>query len=72
MSVLGGLSPDQFLSEHWQHQPLLVRNAVPGGSVGPHFDQYDVFLLQVEGERRWEIAPDLVLLESALLRYSAK
>jgi 50S ribosomal protein L16 3-hydroxylase len=149
MSVLGGLSPDQFLSEHWQRQPLLVRNAlpnhrspvspdelaglaldaevesrlvlqcgdagpwelrhgpfqdsdflalperdwtllvqavdlwvpqvkdllrrfnflppwrfddimvsyaVPGGSVGPHFDQYDVFLLQVEGERRWEIA----------------
>ena len=149
MSFLGGLSPNQFLSEHWQRQPLLVRNALPdyrspisadelaglaldaevesrlvlergeagpwelrhgpfqdsdfqalperdwtllvqavdlwvpevkellqrfdflppwrfddvmvsyaapGGSVGPHFDQYDVFLLQVEGERRWEIS----------------
>lgn len=149
MSVLGALSPNQFLSDHWQHRPLLVRDAlpayrspispdelaglaldadvesrlvlehgnagpwelrhgpfkdsdflalpkrdwtllvqavdlwvpevkellqrfnflppwrfddvmvsyaVPGGSVGPHFDQYDVFLLQVEGERRWEIA----------------
>jgi 50S ribosomal protein L16 3-hydroxylase len=149
MSVLGGLSPNKFLSEHWQRQPLLVRDAlpdyrspvspdelaglaldaevdsrlvlergdagpwelrhgpfqesdflalperdwtllvqavdlwvpqvkellgrfnflppwrfddimvsyaVPGGSVGPHFDHYDVFLLQVQGERRWEIS----------------
>ena len=159
MSVLGDLSPDQFLAKHWQQQPLLVRNAlpdyrspvspdelaglaldaevesrlvlqrgdagpwelqhgpfqdsdflalaerdwtllvqavdlwvpqvkdllqrfnflppwrfddvmvsyaVPGGSVGPHFDQYDVFLLQVEGERRWEIA-ELLDGEAALL-----
>ena len=149
MSLLGGMPPDQFLSEYWQRQPLLVRNAlpdyrspvsadelaglaldadvesrlvlergdtgpwelrhgpfqdsdflalperdwtllvqavdlwvpkvkellqrfnflppwrfddvmvsyaVPGGSVGPHFDHYDVFLLQLEGERRWEVS----------------
>jgi 50S ribosomal protein L16 3-hydroxylase len=159
MSILGGLSPDQFLGEYWQRQPLLVRGAlpqypspisadelaglaldadvesrlvlergdagpwevrhgpfqdsdflalperdwtllvqavdlwvpevkellqrfdflppwrfddvmvsyaVPGGSVGPHFDQYDVFLLQVEGERRWEIA-DLIDVDAAFL-----
>ena len=29
--------------------------AVPGGSVGPHFDQYDVFLIQISGHRRWQI-----------------
>ena len=33
----------------------MVSFACPGGSVGPHFDQYDVFLLQVEGARRWQI-----------------
>ena len=33
----------------------MVSYAVPGGSVGPHVDQYDVFLLQVEGQRRWQI-----------------
>ena len=40
----------------WRFDDVMVSYAVPGGSVGPHFDQYDVFLLQVEGERRWEIA----------------
>jgi 50S ribosomal protein L16 3-hydroxylase len=146
-TFLGGLSPGEFLSQHWQKQPLLVRGALPGytpplspdelaglalseqvesrlvqersgtfelergpfdeatfaglpeshytllvqdldqhvpevgelfelldflpsyrlddvmasfaapsGSVGPHFDQYDVFLLQVRGRRRWQIA----------------
>ncbi|MDH3643377.1 MAG: cupin domain-containing protein [Gammaproteobacteria bacterium] len=39
----------------WRFDDIMVSYAVPGGSVGPHFDQYDVFLLQVEGERRWEI-----------------
>ena len=149
MQLLGGLSPEQFLQEYWQRQPLLIRQAIPdyqcpvdpndlaglaleesvesriirnqsetgtpwplskgpfteddfqalpandwtlliqqldalvpeinalkelfnfipnwriddimasfapsGGSVGPHFDQYDVFLLQAEGERRWKV-----------------
>ena len=32
---------------------LMISYAVDGGSVGPHFDSYDVFLLQVEGTRRW-------------------
>ena len=40
----------------WRFDDVMVSYAVPGGSVGPHFDQYDVFLLQVEGERQWEIA----------------
>ncbi|OZB33480.1 MAG: hypothetical protein B7X47_03745 [Ferrovum sp. 34-44-207] len=31
-------------------------DATPGGGVGPHFDHYDVFLLQGYGIRRWEIA----------------
>lgn len=35
---------------------VMVSYAVPGGGVGPHFDSYDVFLLQGEGQRRWSIA----------------
>jgi 50S ribosomal protein L16 3-hydroxylase len=32
---------------------VMVSYAVPGGGVGPHFDSYDVFLLQGFGRRRW-------------------
>jgi 50S ribosomal protein L16 3-hydroxylase len=32
---------------------LMVSYAAPGGGVGPHFDSYDVFLLQGEGRRQW-------------------
>jgi 50S ribosomal protein L16 3-hydroxylase len=32
---------------------LMVSYAAPGGGVGPHFDSYDVFLLQGFGRRRW-------------------
>lgn len=35
---------------------LMVSYALPGGGVGPHFDSYDVFLLQGMGERRWRIS----------------
>jgi 50S ribosomal protein L16 3-hydroxylase len=34
---------------------LMVSYATDGGGVGPHFDSYDVFLLQVHGRRRWKI-----------------
>jgi 50S ribosomal protein L16 3-hydroxylase len=34
---------------------LMVSWASDGGGVGPHFDSYDVFLLQVQGVRRWHI-----------------
>lgn len=56
--------PLQDLVDHfdflprWRVDDLMVSIAAPGGSVGPHTDQYDVFLLQVEGRRRWQIAGD--------------
>jgi 50S ribosomal protein L16 3-hydroxylase len=34
---------------------LMVSYAPPGGGVGPHFDSYDVFLLQGMGRRRWQV-----------------
>ena len=157
MTLLGGLSPQQFMRRHWQKKPLLIRQAVPGvrppidraalfalaaqddvesrlivqdrktddwqlrqgpiarralpkldqpgwtllvqgldlhvpaahallrqfgfvpqarvddlmisyasdgGGVGPHYDSYDVFLLQVHGRRRWRVGP----LKDASLR----
>jgi 50S ribosomal protein L16 3-hydroxylase len=35
---------------------VMMSFATPGGGVGPHFDSYDVFLLQVSGRRRWRIS----------------
>jgi 50S ribosomal protein L16 3-hydroxylase len=34
---------------------VMVSYATDGGGVGPHFDSYDVFLLQIHGVRRWRI-----------------
>jgi 50S ribosomal protein L16 3-hydroxylase len=39
----------------WRIDDLMISFAVDGGSVGPHYDQYDVFLLQAEGQREWRI-----------------
>jgi 50S ribosomal protein L16 3-hydroxylase len=167
LALLGGISPDQFMSQYWQKKPLLIRAAVPdfkplvdekdlldfaasdevesrlversvkatanswkltpgpfpqfsveppgakkkdwtlliqgmdiqspdvhtllqqfrfvpdarlddvmislagaGGGVGPHFDSYDVFLLQASGRRRWQISAqkDLSLVADAPLK----
>jgi len=59
---------DQFrFIPHWRIDDLMVSYAPPGGSVGPHNDEYDVFLLQAEGHRHWQYSekrvenPDLIL-----------
>ena len=70
------LAPVQELSQQFAFIPyarlddVMVSYAPPGGGVGPHFDSYDVFLLQGEGRRRWRISRqrDLSLVENAPLR----
>jgi len=54
---------------NWRLDDLMISFAATGGSVGPHTDQYDVFLLQAEGKRRWQIADsfDPQLLEDCPL-----
>jgi 50S ribosomal protein L16 3-hydroxylase len=49
---------------------LMISYATAGGGVGPHFDSYDVFLLQTHGQRRWRIGAqkDLSLVEGAPLK----
>jgi 50S ribosomal protein L16 3-hydroxylase len=55
---------------HARLDDLMVSYAVPGGSVGPHFDSYDVFLLQGQGHRRWQISTqtDLTILDDEPLK----
>lgn len=45
----------RFIPE-WRLDDLMVSYAADQGSVGPHVDLYDVFLLQGEGKRRWQIS----------------
>ena len=49
---------------------LMISFATPDGGVGPHFDSYDVFLLQASGRRRWKIGrqKDLTLQEGVPLK----
>ena len=52
---------------------LMISYASDGGGVGPHFDSYDVFLLQAHGQRRWRIGrqKDLTLVEGLPLKILA-
>jgi 50S ribosomal protein L16 3-hydroxylase len=53
---------------------LMISYASDGGGVGPHFDSYDVFLLQAQGRRRWRIGRqrDLQLQEGVPLKILAR
>ncbi|HET7369694.1 MAG TPA: cupin domain-containing protein [Gammaproteobacteria bacterium] len=46
----------RFLPD-WRIDDLMISFAAPSGSVGPHTDAYDVFLLQGLGERHWQLDP---------------
>jgi 50S ribosomal protein L16 3-hydroxylase len=54
----------------WRVDDVMVSYAVPGGSVGPHVDAYDVFLVQLQGERLWQLSTqqDLELQSGAELK----
>jgi len=39
----------------WRIDDVMISFATAGGGVGPHFDNYDVFLLQGQGQRNWKI-----------------
>jgi 50S ribosomal protein L16 3-hydroxylase len=52
---------------------VMISYATEGGGVGPHFDSYDVFLLQAHGQRRWRIGrqKDLSLVPDMPLKILA-
>ena len=60
----------------WRIDDVMVSFAAPGGGVGPHFDNYDVFLLQGFGSRRWQIGQvcdsDSPMLQHADLKILAE
>ncbi|MHA6493043.1 ribosomal protein uL16 3-hydroxylase [Pseudomonas borbori] len=60
----------------WRIDDVMISFAAPGGGVGPHFDNYDVFLLQGFGKRRWQVGQmcnsDSPMLEHADLKILAE
>ena len=48
------IEPFRFVP-NWRIDDVMVSYATDGGGVGPHFDRYDVFLIQGLGKRRWQI-----------------
>jgi 50S ribosomal protein L16 3-hydroxylase len=48
------IEPFRFIP-NWRIDDVMVSYASDGGGVGPHFDHYDVFLIQGLGQRRWQI-----------------
>lgn len=43
----------------WRLDDLMISFSVPGGGVGPHIDNYDVFIIQGMGRRRWRVGDAL-------------
>ncbi|TWI53130.1 50S ribosomal protein L16 3-hydroxylase [Pseudomonas duriflava] len=60
----------------WRIDDIMISYATPGGGVGPHYDNYDVFLLQGHGRRRWKIGQrctsDSTLLENTEIKVLAE
>lgn len=55
-AVAALITPFRFIP-NWRIDDVMVSLASDAGGVGPHFDQYDVFLVQGLGRRRWEVGP---------------
>lgn len=49
----------------WRIDEVMVSFAAPGGSIGAHVEQYDVFLLQAQGHRRWQVDGSLAFGRNA-------
>ena len=54
---LHALLADFSFLPSWRLDDIMVSYAVDGGNTGPHYDQYDVFLLQASGKRHWQVGP---------------
>lgn len=56
----------------WRLDDIMVSYAASNGSVGPHVDQYDVFLIQAQGERHWQISTETNLPEQQIEGYPVR
>ncbi len=56
------IEPFRFIP-NWRIDDLMISFSTPGGGVGPHLDQYDVFIIQGMGKRHWRVGmPDNTLV----------
>ena len=59
------LHPFRFIP-NWRIDDLMISYSTPKGGVGPHLDQYDVFIIQGQGKRHWRVGlPDPTLKQFA-------
>lgn len=59
------LEPFRFIP-NWRIDDLMISYSTPKGGVGPHLDQYDVFIIQGQGKRHWRVGlPDPTLKQFA-------
>lgn len=56
------MQPFRALSD-WRMDDLMISFSVPDGGVGPHLDQYDVFIIQGAGRRRWRVGNNDVIAQ---------
>jgi len=60
---------------NWRIDDVMVSFATPGGGVGPHVDNYDVFIIQGSGKRHWQVGSNEelkeVIADQALLHVEA-
>lgn len=59
--VAAGLIEPFRVLPNWRLDDLMISFSVPGGGVGPHIDQYDVFIIQGMGRRHWRVGDNLPL-----------
>ncbi len=52
----------------WRRDDVMISYATPGGGIGAHVDNYDVFLIQGKGEREWSIENSFLTNEDELAR----
>ncbi len=65
-----------YFLPRWRIDDVMVSYACKGGGVGPHYDDYDVFLLQGKGQRHWQIGsekcePNVALIDHPDLKILA-
>ena len=58
------IEPFRFIP-HWRLDDLMASFAMPGGSVGPHKDNYDTFICQGSGKRHWRVGDNSEHVEFA-------
>ena len=56
------IRPFRFIP-NWRIDDVMVSFATPGGGVGPHVDNYDVFIIQGSGKRHWQVGSNEQLTE---------